>query len=59
MTTQAIMDRVTAYGVKFTDSLYQLSVFAILAGGGALLLLGFVGAAVALGAVDVPEFHPK
>jgi hypothetical protein len=46
-------------GARITDSLYQVSVVSTLGFSGGLLMLGLVGAAVAMGAVDVPEFHPK
>ncbi|WP_457796406.1 hypothetical protein [Methylocystis sp. S23] len=55
----AFTDKAKYYGVKLTDSLYQASVVSILAFNGSLAMLVAVGAAVATGAVDVPEFHPR
>lgn len=59
MTRQAIRDMLRSYGAAIADSLYQASVASVFAYGGVLLLLGSVGAAVWVGAVDVPEFHPR
>jgi len=59
VTKPAFKDTVKYYGVRLTDSLYEASVVAVLAFSGSLLMLMAVGAAVAMGAVDVPEFHPK
>lgn len=47
------------YGERLADSLYHLSVLSVLAFGGSMMMIGVIGAAVAMGAVDVPEFHPK
>jgi hypothetical protein len=59
MNDSALKGTVRHYGERLADSLYQLSVLSILAFSGSLLMLGVVGAAVAMGAIDVPEFHPK
>jgi hypothetical protein len=59
MTGPAFMNYLKDYGVRLTDSLYCASLVSTLAFSGAMLLLGVVAAAVATGAVNVPEFHPK
>jgi hypothetical protein len=59
MTGSTLRETMQHYGARITDSLYQLSVVSTLGFSGALLMLGLVGAAVAMGAVDVPEFHPR
>ncbi len=58
MSEQNLKETVRAYGEKFADSLYNLSVYSILAYSGALALMLAVGVAVAAGLVTVPEFHP-
>ncbi|WP_442753953.1 hypothetical protein ACNHKD_13230 [Methylocystis sp. JAN1] len=59
MTGPSLRDAVKYYGVKLTDSLYQASVVSVLAFSGSMLMCAVVAAAVATGAVGVPEFHPK
>ncbi|MGJ0510098.1 MAG: hypothetical protein ACR652_23855 [Methylocystis sp.] len=54
----AIRDMLKSLGAVIADSVYQASVASVFAYGGALLLLGSVGAAVWVGAVGIPEFHP-
>jgi hypothetical protein len=59
MTGPALKDTMKYYGVRLTDSLYHASVVSVLAFSGSMLMCAVVAAAVATGAVDVPEFHPK
>lgn len=59
MTKGQVTERLNIWGSKLAGSLYQASVVSIFAYAGVLLLLGSVGAAVWVGAVDVPEFHPR
>jgi hypothetical protein len=59
MTGATLRESLHRFGAKVADSLYQASVVSTLGFGGGLVMLGLVGAAVAMGAVDVPEFHPK
>lgn len=59
MTRQSLRDELNAVAVAVADSVYQASVYSVFACGGAVLLLVGVGAAVWLGAVGVPAFHPR
>jgi hypothetical protein len=56
---QAMKDDFKVYGEKIIDSLYNASVYSIIAYSGLLFLLAIVAMAVFLNLVDVPEFHPK
>jgi hypothetical protein len=59
MAGHAIKDAVRAYGARIVDSVYQASVYSVIAYSGLLLLLAIVAMAVVFKMVDVPEFHPK
>lgn len=59
MTGQPDRDNIKNYGAFLADSLWKASVYSVLAYSFILLLLVVVGAAVWVGAVSVPEFHPR
>lgn len=59
MTKQALEDMVKSCGVKAVDSLYQASVYSVIAYSGLLLLLAILSLAIAGGLIGVPEFHPR
>lgn len=52
-------DALKVYGEKIVDSLYNASVYSIIAYSALLILMAFVALAVIFNVVDVPEFHPK
>lgn len=59
MIGRPVRDSFKTYGALLADSLWKASVYSVLAYSGVLLLLVVVGAAVWVGAVSVPEFHPR
>ncbi len=59
MIGEPVRDTFKHYGAFLADSLWKASVYSVLAYSLILLLLVVVGAAVWMGAVTVPEFHPR
>jgi hypothetical protein len=59
MTNRALRDRCEEASLRFAEVAYRISVMSVFAFSFGLLLLALVGGAVALGAIEVPEFHPR
>ena len=59
MAGQYIARTFRSYGVKLADQVYNASFWTIVAYSGLLVLQALVGVAVTIGAVHVPQFHPR
>ncbi|MBG0803550.1 hypothetical protein IYW40_18975 [Methylocystis sp. H4A] len=47
-----------AYALRLVDSVYNASVYAVIAYSGLLVLLAIIGLAIFMKIIYVPEFHP-
>ncbi|MBI5313763.1 MULTISPECIES: hypothetical protein [Methylocystis] len=47
-----------AYALRLLDTVYNASVYAVIAYSGLLVLLAIVGLAIFMKIIYVPEFHP-
>lgn len=47
-----------AYALRLLDTVYNASVYAVIAYSGLLVLLAIVGLAICMKLIYVPEFHP-
>lgn len=52
-------DSIKSYGLKIVNSIYDASVYSVLAYSAILLALAVIGMAIGMRMIDVPEFHPK
>lgn len=59
MAGRSISQSFKSYGVKLADQVYNASFWTIVAYSALLVLLTLVGVAVTIGAVHVPQFHPR
>lgn len=58
MTGHAVRDAFKAYGMKIVDSVYNASVYSIIAYSALLFLFAIIGMAIYLKLIYVPAFHP-
>ncbi|NUJ78456.1 hypothetical protein HUN39_00110 [Methylocystis sp. FS] len=47
-----------AYALRLLDTVYNASVYAVIAYSGLLVLLAIIGLAIFMKIIYVPEFHP-
>ncbi|MFZ3179543.1 MAG: hypothetical protein WA156_04885 [Methylocystis silviterrae] len=47
-----------AYALRLLDTVYNASVYAVIAYSGLLVLLAIIGLAIFMSIISVPEFHP-
>ncbi len=47
-----------AYALRLLDSVYNASVYSVIAYSALLAMLAVIGVAIGMKIIDVPEFHP-
>ncbi len=58
MTEHAVRDVFKSCGMKVVDSVYNASVYSVIAYSALLFLFAIIGIAIYLKVIYVPEFHP-
>lgn len=58
MTEPAVRNAFKTYGLKVVDSVYNASVYSVIAYSALLFLFAIIGMAIYFKLIYVPEFHP-